>query len=106
MKLPRRNIVHRHARLRSGAGSHKVKPRAVVTVDDWREEYGDNEMEMSLKDFREEHGIYNGTDFQDALKDWKAENVVPALCKGGCECARDGKCEHGNPSILVHLGEV
>lgn len=105
MKPAHRNIIHRHARLRSGAGSHKVKPRVEVTAADW-DEYGDNEMEMSLEEFRREHSITSGTDFQDALSEWATDSVVPALCKGGCECEPDGKCQHGNPSILIRMGVI
>lgn len=105
MKLARRNIIHRHARLRSGAGTHKVKPRVEVTAADW-DDYGDNEMEMTLEEFRKEHSISNGTELQDALQEWVTDTVVPALCKGGCEVSPDGKCEHGNPSILVRMGVI
>lgn len=114
MKPARRNIIHRHARLRSGAGTHKVKERDVVTEADWdaadysrfgrRKE--SNNMELTLKEFREEHGISNGTDFQDALQEWVTDSVVPALCKCGCEVEPDGVCEHNCPSILLRMGVI
>ena len=91
-----RNIIHRHARLRSGAGIHKDKRQ-----DNWEDEIY---MEMSLKDFREEHCIYNGTDMAEAVEGWKQDETAPALCRNGCEVPHDGKCEHGCPSILLKLG--
>lgn len=69
----------------------------------WKEE---ENMEMSLVEFREEHGITNGTDMMEALSDWSMDSVVPALCKGGCEVEPDGRCEHDQPSILLRLGMV
>lgn len=119
-KVAHRNIIHRHARLRTGAGVHKttrVKPSEAVTEDDWAAadyaRYGtpenigeENYMEISLKEFREEHSINNGTDMQDALQEWSTDSVVPALCKMGCEVEPDGQCEHGCPSILIRLGMI
>jgi hypothetical protein len=95
----RRNIIHRHARLRSGAGVHTDKRQET----NWKEE---NNMRMTLKEFRAEYGIESGTDMQDALNDWSADSVVPALCHEGCEVEPDGECEHGNPSILIRLGVI
>ena len=94
MKLKHRNIIHRHARLRSGAGGHKDKRKEYPDMEDVR---------MSLKDFREEHGITCGTDLQDALKEWREDETVPALCHNGCEVSHDAECEHGCPSILKAL---
>lgn len=95
----RRNIVHRHAKLRSGAGVHKDKRKLIV----WREE---TEMELTLLEFREEHCIFNGTDMADAVKGWLEDTTAPAMCRNGCEVPHAGKCEHGCPSILVKLGKV
>jgi hypothetical protein len=107
--MKRRSIIHRHAHLRSGAGTHKTPRRQdVIANEDWvavnyeRE----NEMLMTLKEFRAEHGIESGTDMQEALTDWVTDSVVPAMCKDGCEVEPDGICEHGCPSILVAVGVV
>ena len=122
-KPKRRNIIHRHAKLRSGAGVHKTKRRQdVVTDDDWAAadyaRYGtpevflapdhpeDKSMQISLSDFRVEHGIQNGTDMMDALNEWSSDSVVPALCSEGCEVEPDGQCEHGGVSILVRMGVI
>lgn len=98
MSGKRRNIIHRHARLKSGAGVHKDKRKS-----NWKEELN---MEISLIEFRAEHSIYNGTDMKDALDSWATDSVVPALCREGCEVEPDGSCEHGCPSILVKLGVI
>lgn len=111
----RRNIIHRHAKLRSGAGIHKTKRRQdVVTDTDWAAadyaRYGgntkDKNMQISLSDFRAEHGINSGTDMVDALAEWSSDSVVPALCSEGCEVEPDGECQHGCPSILVRMGVI
>lgn len=121
MKTPKhRNIIHRHARLRSGAGVHKDKRQDVMTAqeldDAWTAaDYArhgtpetfftpEDNMEMSLKEFREEHCIYDGTDMQDAVKGWQEDETAPAMCRNGCEVPHDGKCVHGCPSILLKLG--
>lgn len=94
----RRNIIHRHARLRSGAGFHSK-----------RDNNNERKAHMALqtmKDFRAEHGIYNGSDLQAALEEWSADSVVPAMCDEGCEVEPDGECEHGCPSILVRMGLI
>ena len=113
----RRNIIHRHAKLKSGAGVHKTKRRQdVVTDADWAAadyaQYGgstetkEKDMRISLSDFRAEHGINSGTDMVDALAEWSSDSVVPALCSEGCEVEPDGQCEHGCPSILVRMGVI
>ena len=96
--MKRRNIIHRHAKLRSGAGIHRDKRR-----DNFREEM---QMEMTLAQFREEHSIYNGTDLLDAVSSWSEDDKVPSLCRDGCEVDRGGHCQHGCPSILVKLGKA
>ena len=115
----RRNIIHQHAKRRSGAGVHRDKRRQdvvtdIVTDDDWAAadyaRYGgntkDKNMQISLSDFRVEHGIQNGTDMMDALNEWSSDSVVPALCSEGCEVEPDGQCEHGGVSILVRMGVI
>ena len=96
--MKRRNIIHRHAKLRSGAGIHRDKRR-----DNFREEM---QMEMTLAQFREEHSIFSGTDMQDALTSWAEDDKVPALCREGCEVEQDGKCPHGCDSILIRMGVI
>lgn len=119
-KPKRRNIIHRHAKLRSGAGIHKTKRRQdIITDADWAAaDYArhgtpevflapeDKNMKISLTDFRAEHGITNGTDMMDALNEWSMDSVVPALCSEGCEVEPDGTCEHGCESILIRMGVI
>mgnify|MGYP003346224126 CR=1 FL=1 len=96
----RRNIIHQHAKRRSGAGVHHDKRRKI------KQKIGKEDMQISLSDFRAEHGITNGTDMVDALAEWSSDSVVPALCSEGCEVEPDGQCEHGCPSILVRMGVI
>ena len=96
--MKRRNIIHRHAKLRSGAGVHSDKRKSTPE--------GENDMRMTLKEFREEHGIESGTDMHNALDSWSEDVIVPALCHDGCEVEPDGECEHGNPSILIRMGVI
>lgn len=107
--LVRRNIIHRHARMRSGAGFHNDKRKG-----NWKMEI-QNEMtdmvppqpvEMSLVEFRNEHDVFNGTQLEDALKEWNEDVLVPTLCREGCETHKDAYCSHGCPSIFVKLGRV
>lgn len=37
---------------------------------------------------------------------WMTDSVVPALCSEGCQVEQDGRCEHGNPSIVLALGYI
>lgn len=39
-------------------------------------------------------------------EDYVTDSVVPALCWEGCTVEPDGRCEHGNPSILLALGMI
>jgi hypothetical protein len=34
------------------------------------------------------------------------KGIMPACCSEGCEVEPDGKCEHGNPSILLAMGMI
>ena len=63
-------------------------------------------MELTLAEFRDEHGIVTGTDMLEALSDWAMDSTVPALCKAGCEVHPAEKCPHDQPSILLRLGMV
>jgi hypothetical protein len=101
MPAPRkRSGVALAALYRKGAGTHK---ESEVRNHNWHEEHN---MQMTLKEFRVEHGITDGAEMADALKDWCADSVVPALCHDGCEVEPDGRCEHGCPSILIKLGVI
>lgn len=60
-------------------------------------------MELSLADFRKEHGITTQSDFWDLLSDWSAAEKVPALCRELCEVEQGEKCAHGCPSIIVRM---
>ena len=99
-KPKRRNIIHQHAKRRSGAGVHRDKRRLI------KNNIAKEDMQISLSDFRVEHGIQNGTDMMDALNEWSSDSVVPALCSEGCEVEPDGQCEHGGVSILVRMGVI
>lgn len=99
-KPARRNIIHRHAKLRSGAGFHKDKRKSTRSAN--KVEI----MQMTLSEFKAEHGICNGTDMMDALEEWNSDGIVPAMCKEGCEVEPDGICEHGCQSILLRMGVI
>ena len=108
----RRSGIAVAAQHRKGAGSHKVDAKDVVTEADWDaadySRFGTKEknMKMTLKEFRVEHGITDGAEMADALKDWASDSVVPALCQDGCEVEPDGTCEHGCESILLRMGVI
>jgi hypothetical protein len=34
------------------------------------------------------------------------DSVILACCNEGCEVEPDGRCEHGNPSVLLALGLI
>lgn len=95
--MKRRNGNAIAAQHRKGAGHHKSESNASKK---------EMHMNMTLKEFREEHGIQNGSDMMSALEEWSVDSIVPALCREGCEVEPDGTCEHGCPSILVKLGVI
>lgn len=97
-KPARRNIIHQHARLKSGAGVHSNKQ-----ADNWK---GNISMQLSLAQFKEEHGITSGADMTDALNEWISDSIVPAMCAEGCEVEPDGECVHGCQSILIRMGVI
>lgn len=99
MKPKHRNIIHRHARLRTGAGVHK-------TIDRNQWNYEDDMVEMTLSEFRAEHGITSGTEMVDALDEWRQDDLVPALCHHGCEVKQHETCKHGCPSILIRMRAI
>jgi len=96
----RRNIIHRHAKLRSGAGTHKDKRIQ------FKQQIEREDMQMTMHEFRELHSIENGTDMMEAMEQWSTDETVPAICNQGCEVEPDGKCEHGCPSILIRMGVI
>ncbi|MEY3311797.1 MAG: hypothetical protein RL348_1130, partial [Bacteroidota bacterium] len=42
--------------------------------------------------------------FMDSIEAWIFDGPVPAICSEGCEVEPDGRCSHGNPSILIQIG--
>ena len=60
-------------------------------------------METTLKEISEEYGYDSVIDM---LEDYCLESVVPACCTEGCEVEPDGKCWHGNESILIKAGLI
>ena len=98
MQAPKRRNGNAIAAMRrKGSGPHK---------DNRKEKKENMETAISLKEFREEHGIITGSDMMDALTDWSMDSIVPALCSEGCEVEPDGRCSHDQPSILLRMGMV
>lgn len=60
-------------------------------------------MKISLNEVAEEYG-YDSV--EEMIDDYMFVSVVPACCSHGCEVEPDGRCPHGNPSILIELGIV
>ncbi len=96
----RRNIIHRHAKLKSGAGVHKDKRIQ------FKQQIERKDMQMTMHEFRVFHSIENGTDMMEAMEQWSTDSVVPAVCSQGCEIEPDGHCEHGCPSIMIRMGVI
>lgn len=65
-----------------------------------------NEFRISVKTFREQEGLEDREDFMGFLEEVNYDSIAPALCEHGCEVEPDGRCEHGNPSILLALGLI
>lgn len=42
----------------------------------------------------------------ELLEEFGLESVVPACCENGCQVEPDGRCPHGNPSILLAAGII
>mgnify|MGYP005855223329 CR=1 FL=1 len=47
-----------------------------------------------------------GFSYEQIVKEYGEESVVPACCSHGCFVEPDGTCEHGNPSFLIELNIV
>lgn len=63
----------------------------------------DKRTRMTIKEFLEQ----DGRELVDILEAVTMEEEnAPALCTEGCEVEPDGKCPHGNPSILVAAGMI
>lgn len=45
-------------------------------------------------------------DPMDLLEEYAFESVVPACCAMGCTVEPDGRCPHGNPSIMLAAGII
>lgn len=61
-----------------------------------------NRFEISITDLCEEEGLT----VDQLISMYIGEEVVPALCREGCQVEPDGRCEHNCPSILLGLGVV
>lgn len=57
-----------------------------------------SETRISVKRTLDAHGL--------ELEDLMHDSVVPACCIEGCEVEPDGRCEHGNPSVLLAMGVI
>lgn len=42
----------------------------------------------------------------EMLDEYMFESVVPACCEYGCMVEQDGRCQHGNVSILLKAGLI
>lgn len=60
-------------------------------------------MRATLKEVAEEYG-YDSV--MEMIEDYAFDSVVPACCTQGCEVEPDGKCPHGNNSILIQAGII
>jgi hypothetical protein len=58
---------------------------------------------IRLKDVAEEQG-YDSV--EEMLIELGTDSVMPACCSEGCQVEPDGKCPHGNPSILLEAGMI
>jgi hypothetical protein len=63
-------------------------------------------MKITVKQFREEQGLIDPDAFTTYLTHLVMDSVCPAMCDEGCEVEPDGRCEHGNPSLLIKLGMI
>jgi hypothetical protein len=60
---------------------------------------------LTIAQWLDENG-YDREDVQELSFDWLADSIAPALCGEGCDVEPDGRCPHGNPSILLAMGVV
>lgn len=61
---------------------------------------------MTVKEWAANEGYTSDAQFQQRLREIVFDSVAPAMCIHGCEVEPDGKCEHGNPSILLAMGMI
>jgi hypothetical protein len=59
--------------------------------------------EITLRQIAEDQG-FDGVD--ELLEKFVFQSDVPACCSAGCMVEPDGKCPHGNVSILIKAGIV
>ncbi len=60
---------------------------------------------ISMKQFLADEGYDNLHDYLEDNPD-AMDAVCPALCEEGCQVEPDGRCEHGNPSLLIAAGLI
>lgn len=63
-----------------------------------------NAFRVSVREALEEEGFGSVEEFIDS--GFASDSVVPACCSEGCRVEPDGRCEHGNPSVLLALGVI
>lgn len=63
----------------------------------------DNPRRLKMSELAAREGF---TDDMEMLEAYTSDSVMPALCEAGCQVEPDGKCPHGHPSPLRHLGFV
>lgn len=61
-----------------------------------------NETRISIEEVADNEGY----SVEELLEEYGGDSVVPACCSEGCQVEPDGRCEHGNPSILLELGVI
>lgn len=59
--------------------------------------------QLTLEQVAQNMGFADSTQM---ILDLGYNSVMPACCSEGCEVEPDGKCEHGNPSILLKAGMI
>jgi hypothetical protein len=60
---------------------------------------------INIEDWKRYEGITTRGQYIDRLSRIQSDGVSPALCVDRCETEPDGKCPHGNPSVLLVAGE-
>lgn len=52
----------------------------------------------------EELAMESGCTIDELIAEAMFDGTCPACCAHGCEVEPDGKCPHGNPSLLIEMG--
>lgn len=61
----------------------------------------ENEYLLALKEWREDQGLEDDEEFQEALAKYFCDAIVPALCIESCMVEADGVCPHGCESVML-----